>query len=298
MRLTTGIRPLGLPPRPRPDAASTLMCQGGHHAACSFTSSLTEMDRPERAGAAGGPGRVRALARTARPGGHLVGTSPAAGTVRQLTGGEPGRGHGGRRDVPGRRRRHACGGVHQPGRADMAVDGPGSRRERAARRAAPRRDAEPGRACGRALGCRRRLPGRLRVHRAGRRTATRRQLGSAGDAQHRALLRRRRAGARHGRLRQRGRRLGRQLRRRQPLRRPPGRRQLGPGPGAVERQRAGGGAQPEPGGEPGRERGRGLHWGPRQHLGRLRHRPGRVLRPGPGSPRRLQHRLGPEGRAR
>ena len=67
------------------------------------------------------------------------------------------------------------------------------------------------------------------------RAAAGRQLGRAGDPQHRTLLRQRRAGTRHGRLRQRDRRLGRELRRREPLRRSPGRRQLGSGPDAIER---------------------------------------------------------------
>src|SRR5260370_28854403 len=42
--------------RPGPDAAGNLMCQGGHHAACSITRTLTEMDSPGRPGVGGGPG--------------------------------------------------------------------------------------------------------------------------------------------------------------------------------------------------------------------------------------------------
>ena len=183
------------------------------------------------------------------------------------------------------------------GKTWQAADlGPG--RHRAARRAAPGHGAEPGRARGRGLGQRGGLPGRVRIHPAGRGAAAGRQLGRAGDAQHRTLLRRRRGGTRHGRLRQRDRRLGRQLRRRQPLRRAPGRRQLGSGPGAVERQRPGGGAWSRPGGQPGRERRRGLCQQGRRDLGRLWHHRGRAFRAGPGGRRRLQHGLRPEGRAR
>ena len=55
-------------------------------------------------GGLAGLAAVAALAVSAGPacaGGVMVGAGPAAGVVRQLGGGEPGRGHGGRRDLHG-----------------------------------------------------------------------------------------------------------------------------------------------------------------------------------------------------
>ena len=69
----------------------------------------------------------------------------SAGVVRQLGGGQPGRGHGGRRDLYGLRRHHARPGVHQPEREDLAGDGPGPGRQRAKLRAPHRRGGHPGR---------------------------------------------------------------------------------------------------------------------------------------------------------
>ena len=59
-----------------------------------------------------------------------------------------------------------------------------------------------------------------------------------------------------------------------------------------------GGAWSRPGGQPGRERRRGLCQQGRRDLGRLWHHRGRAFRAGPGGRRRLQHGLRPEGRAR
>src|ERR1035441_258940 len=89
LAIASGLR---LPPRLRPHAASNLMCQGGHHAACSIARTFTTLDRPVRPSVAGGPDRVRGSAGPACAGGVVVAAGPAAGGVRQFGGAETSRG--------------------------------------------------------------------------------------------------------------------------------------------------------------------------------------------------------------
>src|SRR5450755_2832803 len=99
MRLATNIPSVPSPATLAVRGERSQMSGGGHHAACSIAYPGKKVDRAGRPGGAGGGGRVRGFTRAARAGRHLVIAGLAARVVRQLGGGQPGRGYGGRRDL-------------------------------------------------------------------------------------------------------------------------------------------------------------------------------------------------------
>ena len=182
MRLATNILPVPSPATLAVRGERSQVSGGGHHAACSIAHPVTKVDRAGRPGGAGRRGRVRDFTRAARAGRYLVVAGLAARVVRQLGGGQPGRGHGGRRDLHGLRRHHARPGLHQPEREDLAGDGSGPGRQCAELRAPHCRGGHPSRPDGRGVG---ELAVRdLHRHAGGGGASGRRQLEHPGHPQH------------------------------------------------------------------------------------------------------------------